>query len=198
MTNPTTVRHRLGCGTLVGLMVAASVLTFFVLYYQLGRPKEVGTQTHSPFPILVVGLGPTPTARVIDIANLTDEASKPLIFIIPPERAASIQAALDKEMRAEEEHARLSGDDEAYRQAHFTIEKTLLGRQLIRLDYSRNGMDTIVSTTTWYDATSTGVEPRMYGRGMMNGVLIFLSVAIGSVISATIGVGWRFVRWKRG
>jgi len=59
-------------------------------------------------------------------------------------------------------------------------------------------MDAIVSTTTWYDATSVAVEPRMYGRGSVNGMLIFLSAMIGAVISAAIGVGWRLVRGKRG
>ena len=197
-TAPTDIRRRLGCGTLIGIMVVAGSLAFFILRYQLGRPQEVGAQTPSPFPILVLGPGLAPTVQIIDAADLAGAAGEPRAFIIPSERAAAIQAELDKEMRAEEERARLKGDDEAYRRAHFTIEQTAPGRQRIRLDYSRNGMDAIVSTTTWYDATSTGVEPRLYGRGMVNGMLIFLSAIIGAVISAAFGVGWRLVRGKRG
>ncbi|MCJ7526244.1 MAG: hypothetical protein MUP71_13630 [Candidatus Aminicenantes bacterium] len=197
-TAPTDIRRRLGCSALFGIMVVAGIVTFLVLHYQLGRPQKVGAQIPSPFPILVIGPGPTPTVRIVDVADLTGAASEPRAFIIPSERAAAIQSALDKEMRAEEERARLKGDNEAYRRASFTIEQTAPGRQLIRLDYSRNGMDAIVRTTTWYDATSQGVEPRMYGRGMVNGMLIFLSAMIGAVISAAIGVGWRLVRGKRG
>ncbi len=197
-TAPTDIRRRLGCSTLFGIMAVAGIVTFLVLRCQLGRPQEVGAQVPTPFPILVLGLGPTPTVRIIDVADLAGAAGEPRAFIIPSERAAAIQSALDNEMRAEEERARLKGDDEAYRRAHFTIEQTAPGRQRIRLDYSRNGMDAIVSTTTWYDATSTGVEPRMVGRGMVNGMLIFLSIAIGAVISAAFGVGWRLVRGKRG
>ena len=179
-------------------MVVASIVTFLVLHYQLGRPQKVGAQIPSPFPILVIGPGPTPTVRIIDLAELAGTTGEPRAFIIPSERAAVIQAALDKEMRAEEERERIKGDDEAYRRARFTIEQTNPGRQLIRLDYSRNGMDAIVNTTIWYDATSQGVKPRMVGRRMVNSMLIFLSAAIGAVISAAIGVGWRLLRRKRG
>jgi hypothetical protein len=196
MANPADVRPRLGCSTLFGVMAVASIVTFLILHYQLGRPQAVGDRVPASFPILAVGPGPTPTVRVIDVADLAAATSEPCVFIIPLERAAAIQAALDKEMRAEEERARLSGDDEAMRQARFTIERATPGRQLIRLEYNRNGMDAIVSTTTWYDATSLGVEPRLYGRGMVNGMLIFLSAAIGAGISAAFGVGWKLVRRK--
>lgn len=198
MTNPISKRRRLGCGTPLALMAAASILTFFVLKYQLGRPKEVGAQTPSPFPILVVGLGPTPSARIVDAAELTAAAGESPTFIIPPERAAAIQAALDQEMRAEAERARRNGDREAYRKARFTIERTEPRRQRIRLNYTRNGMDAIVRTTTWYDATDRGVEPRMIGRGVVNGMLLFLSLLIGTAISAAIGLGLRLTRKKKG
>jgi hypothetical protein len=199
MIKPKTIniRRRLGCSTLFVIMVVASIVTFLILNYLLGRPQEVGAQIPSPFPILVLGLGPTPTVRIIDVADLTGSAGEQRVFIIPFERVTAIQSALDKEMWAEAERARLKGDNEAYRQARFTIERTTPGRQRIRLDYSRNGMDAIVSTTTWYDATSLGVEPRMYGRGMVNGMLILLSALIGTVISAAIGIGWRLVPGKR-
>ena len=198
MTKHTDTRRRLGCSTLFGIMVVAGSLAFLILHYQLGRPQKVGAQIPSPFPILVLGPGPTPTIRIIDVADLAGAAGEPHAFIIPSEHAAAIQSALDKEMRSEEERARLKGDNEAYRQARFTIERTAPGRQRIRLDYSRNGMDAIVRTTTWYDATSTGVEPRMYGRGIANGMLILLAAAIGAVISTAFGVGWRLVRGTRG
>jgi hypothetical protein len=194
----TDMRRRLGCSTLFGIMVVAGSLAFLILRYQLCRPQEVGAKVPSPFPILVLGPGLAPTVRIIDVADLTGAAGEPRAFIIPSENAAAIQSALDKEMRAEAERARLKGDNEAYRQARFTIERTAPGRQRIRLDYSRNGMDAIVSITTWYDATGTGVEPRLYGRGIMNGMLIFLAAAIGAVISAAIGFCWRFVRGERG